>query len=90
MKKFGFQKIFIATEEEDLDIHADIIINYNIPATQGIYLTRLKKIMGEGRSGTSITLVTPPDLGFLRSIENVMGDTLSEFKLKGRYFLFEF
>ena len=86
LDKFSFQKILITTEKEDLHIYAGIVINYDIPAILESYLTRLKKIMGEGRSGTYVTFVTPPDLRFLRSIKNFMGNTLSKFKLKGRKF----
>ena len=84
--KSNQSKILNATES-GLDIHVDLLINYDIPATPEGYIIRLAIIVGEGRSGTCSPLVNPRELKLLDQIKESIGNELSEFKSSNLLFL---
>lgn len=63
-----------------LDIpNVEVVINHSIPAVPKDYIHRVGRTARAGRAGTSISLVTPSDIGLIHAIEKTINTKLKEY-----------
>jgi len=78
--KNGEYQIMVATDIAARGLDVDSIshvINYDIPDTADAYIHRIGRTGRAERTGDAFTFVTPEDNGMVRTLERIMGQSLS-------------
>jgi len=80
-------QIVVATDvaARGLDVdHIGLVINYDLPRDQEIYVHRIGRTGRAGRTGRSISFWQPRDRAMLRAIERFAGAKMKPMKIPGR------
>ncbi len=82
----GRYQIMVATDIASRGIDVSQIthvINFDLPDTADAYTHRTGRTGRMARLGTALSLITPDDLGMLRTIERLLGSRLERRKMEG-------
>jgi len=77
-------KVLVATDvaSRGLDIPAvQLVVNHNVPTVPKDYVHRVGRTARAGRTGRSVTLVTPHDIGLVHAIEEVVNNKMVEMEV---------
>jgi len=80
-------KIVVATDvaARGLDVdHIGLVVNYDLPRDQEVYVHRIGRTGRIGRSGKSISLWQQRDRNMLRAIERFSGQVMKGMRMPGR------
>jgi len=84
--KEGRTQVMVATDiaARGIDISGvSHVINFDIPENPEDYIHRIGRTGRAGNEGVAYTLLTAPDVDFLKSIENLLGRPIERKKLEG-------
>lgn len=82
----GKVRVLVATDvaARGIDIEdLEYVVNYHLPFLPEDYIHRIGRTGRAGKSGTAISFVSPKDNKFLGNIEEVVGYSIEQVKLKG-------
>lgn len=79
-------RVLVATDvaQRGLDVEGiSHVVNYDVPMDPEDYVHRIGRTGRAGKAGTAVTFVVSADLGFLKSIEHLLGRSLERISLPG-------
>ncbi len=80
----GGVRVLVATDiaQRGLDVEGiSHVVNYDIPLDPGDYVHRIGRTGRAGAIGSAVSLLTAPDLAYLKSVELLLGRTLERVHL---------
>lgn len=84
--KSGVLTILVATDvvARGLDIPSiDLVVNYDLPDDNEVYVHRIGRTGRAGREGTSISFIRPREMYRIRHYERLTSGTVADFELPG-------
>lgn len=77
-----FRNVLIATDIGTRELHVpsvDLVVNYDLPVDGRTYTCRVERMVGDGRRGAAISLVTQYEVELLVRIEKYLGKRSGEY-----------